>query len=81
MKRSQKSKMLSFLQEYGWITNRVSMVNLNINNPFQRMKELRQTVDIEDMFVKNQAGVRFKVFYIDKYKLGGFLRRNNLIEV
>ena len=81
MKRSQKLKMLDFLKEYGWITHRVSMIKLNINNPFQRMKELRQIVDIEDIFVKTREGVRFKVFYIDKYKLGGFIRRNNLIEV
>ena len=78
MKRSQKLRMLDFLREYGWITNRVCMINLNINNPFQRMKELRSLIQVEDKFVKSKSGSRFKVFYINERKLKGYIRRNNL---
>lgn len=78
MKRSQKLKMQDFLQKYGWITNRVSMINLNINNPFQRMKELREIMDIDDIFVRTKDGVRFKIFYIDKSQAISYCAINNL---
>lgn len=78
-KRSQVLRILDELKKWGHITNR-EIMDMQINQPFQRLKELREVIKIDDIKVKTRGGTRFKVFYIDKRKAKAYIRGCGLIE-
>ena len=75
-KRTHKLKILDCLADNGYITNGIAMRSLKINNPFERMRELRMNINIEDFYVINKTGTRFKIFYLSKSKALAYMNRN-----
>ena len=75
-KRSQKLKILDRLCKSGYVTNRIAMEAMQINNPFERIRELREYIQINDFFVKSKSGSRFKIFYTDRAKAVRYIKRN-----
>ena len=76
MKRSQELRMLDRLKRYGHITYRVAQEQMKINNPFERMRTIREHLKVDDFYVKTKAGTRFKIFHISKRKALNYAKRN-----
>jgi hypothetical protein len=63
-RETQNEKLLAYLKRYRFITMRQAFTNLDINNPWARLSELRKVHRIEDRKVKTRGGAQIKQYWL-----------------
>lgn len=76
-KRSQELRTLDLIKLQGYVTNR-QIINMGINNPYERIRKLRESLNLPFLRVKATNGTRFNVIYLNKRKARNYIRVSNL---
>lgn len=62
--KTQNARLLAYLKRHHFITMRLAFNELDINNPWARLSELRKKHHIEDRKVKTRGGASIKQYWL-----------------
>ena len=72
-KPTQEQVAAEFIREAGFITTRQA-AQLNMNNPYEIIRRVKQRIQMSDILVKSKSGSRFKIHYTSKKAALGYVK-------
>lgn len=60
----QNDKLFAYLKRHRFVTMRTAVIDLEINNPWARIAELRRQHRIEDRRIKTRGGAYIKQYWL-----------------
>ena len=72
-KQTQEQLVTEFIENAGFITTRQA-AQLNINNPYEIIRQVKKDIPMSEMKVQTKAGQYIKIHYTSKRAALGYVR-------